>query len=161
MPDTGLGFLLASAARTTIVLLALVVGVRIFGKRQIGEMNTQDVLLILIMANAVQNAMTKGSGQLLVAIVSAGALILLGWIIATALYRWPALEPRLMGSPTVIVHNGQLIRHNLRDERLTIDEVLAAVRKQGLADLDDVKIAFLEMDGSISVVPRDRSGEGE
>jgi uncharacterized membrane protein YcaP (DUF421 family) len=65
----------------------------------------------------------------------------------------------VLATPTVVVQNGQLIRHNVRHEGITRDEVLAAVREQGLADLADVKLAVLEMDGSISVVPNEDARE--
>src|SRR5581483_9904748 len=127
---------------------------------QIGEMNTHDVLLVLILANAVQNAMTTGSGQIAVALLAAGTLILLGRLAAVSFRRWPSLEERLMGAPTVIVHDGQVISRSLRAEGLTLEEVRSAVRAQGLEHLDDVKLAVLEMDGSISVIPRERAGAG-
>jgi uncharacterized membrane protein YcaP (DUF421 family) len=151
--------LTAVVVRTTIVLVAVVVGVRISGKRHIGELNVYDLMLVLVVGNAVQNAMTKTNSQLRVALVSAGTLMLLGWLAAKVTARWPELGLRVLATPTVVVQNGQLIRHNVRHEGITRDEVLAAVREQGLADLADVKLAVLEMDGSISVVPNEDARE--
>jgi uncharacterized membrane protein YcaP (DUF421 family) len=151
--------LTAVVVRTTIVLVAVVVGVRISGKRHIGELNVYDLMLVLVVGNAVQNAMTKTNSQLRVALVSAGTLMLLGWLAAKVTARWPEMELRVLATPTVVVQNGQLIRHNVRHEGITRDEVLAAVREQGLADLADVKLAVLEMDGSISVVTNEDARE--
>ncbi len=78
MSDSGPAFLAAVAVRTAIVFALLLVGVRLTGKRQTGEMNANDLLLVLVLANAVQNAMTQGNGRLAVALVSSGTLILLG-----------------------------------------------------------------------------------
>ena len=155
MPDGGVGALVAVAARTAIVLLALVVGMRVLGRRQLGEMNVRDLLLVLVIANAVQNAMTKGDGSITVALTSAGALLLLGWGIAALTFRVPALEPYLKGTPAVLVRDGHLARRNLRRMRISVEELQAEARKQGVEELKDVELAVAEVDGSISIVPRE------
>jgi uncharacterized membrane protein YcaP (DUF421 family) len=98
--------LAAIAVRTALVLLALVVGMRFFGRRHAGEMNVYDLLLVRMMDNAVQNAMTKANGNLLVAFTSAGTLLLLGWCTGALVTRWPSVRAKLMGSPTIVIHNG-------------------------------------------------------
>lgn len=154
--NESLPFLLsAAAARTVIVLVALFLGIRLFGKRQIGGMNVNDLVLVLALANAVQNALTKGSGNLGVGLVSAGALLLVGRLLASLFVRHPAWESRLVGSPTIVVQDGQYLPERLRREGLTEAEVLAAAHQSGLAGLADVKLAILEVDGSLSIVPRD------
>jgi len=155
MADSQLSLLAAVAVRTAIVFVLLVVGLRATGNRQAGELNLHDVLLVLLLANAVQNAMTKGDGRLSVALVSAGTLVLLGWLFATLLSRHPAWERWAVGTPTVVVEDGRLLRRNLRREGVTEGEVLAAVRDQGVPDLAGVMFAVLEIDGSISVIPRE------
>jgi uncharacterized membrane protein YcaP (DUF421 family) len=154
--DSGFGLVAAAAARTAIVFVLLVAGIRITGKRQMGEMNLHDLLLVLIMANAVQNAMTKGDGHLGVALASAGTLIVLGWLLQTLISYRDSWQAVLLGVPTVIVENGRMIRGNMRREGITEQEVLAAVRDQGLADLAGVKLAVLEIDGTVSVIPRNQ-----
>lgn len=156
MADSELPFLAGVAVRTALVFLLVVLGLRITGKRQAGELNLHDVLLVLLLANAVQNAMTLGDGRLTVALVSAGTLILLGLLFAHLVSRHPSWEPWAAGAPTVIVEEGRLIRANMRREGVTEGDVLAAVREQGLADLAGVKLAVLEIGGSISVIPREQ-----
>jgi uncharacterized membrane protein YcaP (DUF421 family) len=151
------GLLAAIAVRTAMVLVGLVIGVRVFGRRQAGEMNVYDLLLILMMANAVQNAMTKANGNLLVAFTSAGTLLLLGWLIGAVIARRPWLRAKLLGSPTVIIHDGQIVRANVKREGLTEDEVATELRKRGLTEIDAVRLAILEIDGSLSVVPKDHA----
>ena len=153
MPDSVPFFLSVIAARTAIVVLALLVGVRLFGKRQVGGMNIYDLVLVLLLANAVQNAMTKGSGLLGVGIVSAGVLLLLDRFLGTVFVKRPALESRLVGTPTVIVKDGQLEHAHMRREGVTEEEVLAALRGYGMSQVSEVKLAILEADGSLSVVP--------
>lgn len=160
MDTPSAGFLAEIALRTAIVFVLLVVGMRGTGKRQAGEMNVHDLLLVLIIANAVQNAMTKGNGHLAVALVSAGTLLAFGWWAATILARNPHWHAGLVGAPTVLVEEGRPLRANLDREGVTEDELMAAVRDQGLPNVSDVRLAILEIDGSISVVPRTRSRGG-
>jgi len=155
MDDSGFPFLAAIAVRTAVVFVLVTLGVRLTGKRQTGEMNVHDLLLVLVIANAVQNAMTKGDGRLSVALVASGTLLLLGWLFARLVDRYPALQAELAGVPTVLVQDGRPIRAHLRREGVSETDLMAAVRDQGLADLDHVKLAVLEIDGSISVIPRE------
>jgi uncharacterized membrane protein YcaP (DUF421 family) len=153
MTISELGLITAAGARTAIIFVLLVAAIRITGKRQMGEMNLHDLLLVMIMANSVQNAMTKGDGRLGVALVSGGTLIVLGWLLQTLIGRHESWEHLLMGVPTVIVENGRMIRGSMRREGVTEEEVLAAVRDQGLPDLARVRLAVLENNGTVSVIP--------
>src|SRR5512146_3074502 len=103
-------FLLAIAVRTAIVLIALTLGLRMLGKREIGDLNVLDVVLLLAVANAVQNAMTAGKGDLTVGMVSAGSLLAAGRLLAAIWSRLPRAEERASGSPTVVVSDGHVLR---------------------------------------------------
>src|SRR5438445_10757695 len=100
-------FLLAVAARSATVLFWIVLCLRILGKRQIAQMNVYDLVFIMCLANAIQNAMTMGKGALSVGIVSAGALIIMGRLLAVGFTRSPAWEHRLLGSPTLLISEGR------------------------------------------------------
>ncbi len=152
----GIGLLSGVVIRTAVVLVVLLIGIRIFGQRQLGEMNLHDLLMVLVMANAVQNAMTKGDGHLAPALASSCTLLVLGWLHAVVTSRRPELERYLVGSPLILVRDGRLAEANLKRASITRDELMAAVRKQGLAELDAVALAVAEVDGSISVVPREQ-----
>jgi uncharacterized membrane protein YcaP (DUF421 family) len=155
--DLPLPLLLSSVAvRTVIILFALVLGIRIFGKRDLGGMNLVDLLLVLLLGNAVQNALTYGSGELAVGIVSAGVLLVADRLMGTLFVRQPWLERTLLGGPTIVVHRGHLDRWAMRREGVTEDQVLAAVRAMGLEGLNQVRLAVLEQDGSISIVPEEK-----
>lgn len=149
------GLVTAMALRTALVLLTLVIGLRIGGRRHIGELNLYDLLLVLMIANAVQNSMTKGSGSLAVSVVSISVLIVLGWLVGALTARHPMLERKLMGDPAVLVYNGGFIERNMRHEQVDPGDVMMNVRQAGLKGLEQVRLAVLEMDGSISVVPKD------
>lgn len=146
-------FLLGMAARTLLVLACLILGLRLFGKREIGQMNVYDLALVLLLANAVQNAMTRGSGNLTVGLVCATSLVAAGSAASALFVRVPTLEARVVGAPTIIVHEGSLIRDAMRREGVTEDEVDTAIRQHGLRQVSEVRLGVLEVDGSISIVP--------
>lgn len=150
--------LAAVAVRTATVLVGLVVGVRLIGRRPIGEMSAHDLLVVLLVSNAVQNAMTHGEPRLSVALVSSGTLIGLGLLAAWAFRANPALERALVGRPIVLVCDGRVVRRNLRQGQVTREHIDEAIRKQGVAGLADVTLAVLEVNGQISVVPKDHAG---
>src|SRR5579872_7079220 len=155
MPPEGHRFLAAIAVRTLIVLLALVIGLRLLGKRQAGQYSVYDLALIMLLANAVQNAMTNGDGHLLVGVVSSATLLCAGWVISRAFDRLPGLSHRVAGDPTLLASDGQFIRSHLAHEQVTEEQILAAMRAHGVCDLSELRMAVLEVDGSISIVPKD------
>ncbi|HEX5417626.1 MAG TPA: YetF domain-containing protein [Chloroflexota bacterium] len=140
--------------RTAVVLAVVVLEVRLIGRRVVGGMNLYDVATVLAVANAVQNAMTRGSGNLGAGLTSAGTLLAIGALLGGLFWRWPTLEAHVVGTPTIVVKNGRLIRRNLAREGLTEAEVLTAIHEFGLSGLADVELAILEADGSLSVVPK-------
>ncbi len=156
MSDLGFGLLAGIAVRTALVFLFLIVGLRLTGRRQVAELNLHDLLLVLIVANSVQNAMTKGDGRLSVALVSAGTLIAIGLLLATLLSKYPSSEKWIVGEPTVLLEDGRTIRSQMRSAGVTDNELMAAVRQQKLTKLSEVKLAILEVDGSISAITRDQ-----
>ena len=148
-------FLAAIGVRSVIVLVALVAGIRIFGKRNVGGLTLIDLVMVLLLGNAVQNAMTNGSGHIGVGLVSAGALLVIDRLMGLLFVRRPWIERKLFGEPTVILTNGRRDSRAMRSEGVDDDELMLAVRQQGLHDLAQVKLAVLEADGSISVIPKD------
>jgi uncharacterized membrane protein YcaP (DUF421 family) len=143
------------AVRTAVVVIALVAGLRVVGRRDVGGLNIIDLVLVLLLGNAVQNAITSGSGALAVGLVSAATLLLLDHVLGIVFVREPWLEGRLFGEPVVIASNGRLDTWAMRREGIEEDEVLAAAREQGVADLSQVRLAVLEDDGTISIIPKE------
>jgi uncharacterized membrane protein YcaP (DUF421 family) len=146
-------FLSTIAARSAIVMLALIVGIRLFGKRQASGMNIYDLVLVLLLANAVQNAITAGSGYVGVGLVAAGTLVGVDRLLGLVFTKNPRLESQLVGSPTVVVQDGRFLDANCQREGVTHDEILTAIREYGLPGVKQVRLAVLEADGSVSVVP--------
>lgn len=153
-------FLCVLAARTLIIAAFLAIGIRLSGKRLLGQMNVYDLAMIMALANAVQNAMTSGTGDLWTGIICAGTLFLFGRVIAAIFVNIPKIEETLAGVPIVLAKDGKLIADRLRLESISEDDVLMAIRSQGLKEVHDTKLIVLECDGSLSVIPRERpSGE--
>ena len=154
MPSALIWLLSTIAARTLIVLLFIIVGLRLVGKRQIGQMNIYDLAMIMALANAVQNAMTSGKGNISVGIVSSGTLLVVGWIFTQFFVRLPKLEERVVGTPTLLLNNGQILEEAMRHEQVTQEILMTALRQHGLTEASQVLLAVLEVDGSISIIPK-------
>jgi len=140
--------------RTLIIYVAVLIGLRLTGKREIGQMTPFDLVLILLIANAVQNAMVGSDNSVTGGLIAAGVLLVGNYGLAQARERLPWLRRAVEGSPTLLVNEGKFVQEHLRREGLNEDEV-AAIREHGVADVQDVRMAVLEVDGSISIVPMD------
>jgi uncharacterized membrane protein YcaP (DUF421 family) len=141
--------------RTVAVYLVVLVGLRIFGKRQLGQMSIGDLVMILLIANAVQNAMVGADTSLGGGLVAAGTLLVLNLVVVRAISRSHLGERLFQGEPTLLVKDGEYLPRNIRHEGLATEEVDMAIREHGIADTSGVRVAYLEPDGTISVVPID------
>jgi len=139
--------------RAAVVYLAIWVGLRLSGKREMGQMTLFDLVMLLLLANAVQNAMVGPDTSLTGGVVAAGVLLALNAALAFLRLRWRPLRALLEGTPTLLVLHGRLLERNLRREGLDEELLMAALREHGVTDLREVEMAVLEIDGSISVVP--------
>lgn len=140
--------------RTSLVYIGLIILLRISGKRQVGQLAPFDLVLLLVLANAVQNSMTGGDNSLQGGLLSAAALVGLNWIVSFATFRSKKLESMLEGRPQVLIHNGVLHNQTLQEAHMTHHELQAALRRAGCACVEDVQVAVLENNGAISVVPK-------
>jgi uncharacterized membrane protein YcaP (DUF421 family) len=141
--------------RALLVYLALLVGLRIMGKRELGQMTVFDLVVILLIANAVQNAMVGADTSLQGGLIAAAVLLLVNRAVSTIAYRWTFWGRLLEGSPTVLVQDGQFVESRLRKEGLERGRIEMAMREHGIDDIDAVKLAVLETDGTISIVPEE------
>ena len=142
----------AVVARTGLVYAGVVVGLRLAGKRELGQMTVFDLTVVLLIANAVQNAMVGPDFSVQGGLLAVVTLLILNR--ALALLRLHGAWGRLVeGTPTVLVEDGQPIDPHLRREGLERQELEMVVREHGVEDLTGVKLAVLETDGSISIVP--------
>ncbi len=142
--------------RGIIVYVFLIVILRLTGKRQVGQMAPFDLVLLLVLSNAVQNSMNGGDNSVAGGMISAVTLVGANWIVGLLTYRNKKIEALVEGCPEVLIHHGKLYQKTLDHTKLTHHEVMAALREAGCARIEDVQSAFLENDGSISVVPRNK-----
>jgi len=152
-PDT-MGVIVI-AAKTTIVYLFLVLGLRLLGKRELGQMTIYDMVLLIVLANSVQNSMVGQDNSLVGGLVAGSILLILNKLFNLAMIRSTKLRAVMVGEPRLILNHGHLIYSHMAKEGITKDQVMAALREHGLTSLAEAQIAVLEVDGSISVVPAD------
>jgi uncharacterized membrane protein YcaP (DUF421 family) len=155
---TALTSLFPIILRTSAIYLVILIGIRLSGKRELGQMTAFDLVVLLLIANGVQNAMVGGDTTLLGGIVAAATLLLLNWLLSKLSWRLPHVRRLLEGIPTVLVSQGVVVHANLQREGVDQETLAAAFREHGVATLDDVEMAVLEIDGSISVVPKSADG---
>jgi uncharacterized membrane protein YcaP (DUF421 family) len=161
IPDLG-SDLLGVALRTSIVYVFLVIGFTLVGKRGAGQLSTLNLVVILIVANAVQNAMVGQNTTLIAGLLAAGIILLLDLLLHRAAARWRPLRVALDGEPTILVDNGRIDRAAMDREDVSDKELAIALRQNGLLEVEEARYVFLEPNGSISVIPyRDGSGPSQ
>ena len=140
--------------RSVLVYLFLVIVLRITGKRQVGQLAPFDLVLLLVLSNAVQNSMNGGDNSLTGGLISAATLIALNYSVGIATFRSKKLEAIIEGRPQVLIHNGHLYQDIMAKSQLTHHELEAALRQAGCGNIGDCHSAILENNGSISVVQK-------
>ena len=147
--------LLEIALRTATIYLLILLGLRLSGKREVGQMTPFDLTLLLLLSNSVQNAMTGPDTSLVGGAVAAVVLLVLNFLLAEVSGINRRFRSVIQGSPTLLIHNGTLIMAHCAKEHISVDEVHRALREHGVGNIQDVALAVLEVDGSISVLKYD------
>jgi uncharacterized membrane protein YcaP (DUF421 family) len=140
--------------RAAVVYVFLLVLLRLTGKRQVGQLAPFDLVLLLVLSNAVQNSMNAGDNSLVGGLISAATLVLLNFGVALATWRSKKLETLIEGKPQILIHNGKLFEDVADKARLTHHEIQSALRRGGCTCVEEVHAAILENNGTISIVPR-------
>jgi uncharacterized membrane protein YcaP (DUF421 family) len=159
IPDLGSG-LLDVIARTAIVYLAILVLLRVTGKREVGQLSMLDFVLVLLISNGVQNAMVGDNVTLAGGVAAALTLVALDRGLGLLRDRFPRVRRVVEGEPRLLVRRGTVLRRAMREESVTHAELLAALREHGLVRVEDVELAVLETTGTISVIPKSGAGGG-
>src|SRR5437667_5134053 len=140
--------------RSGVVYVFLLALLRITGKRQVGQLAPFDLVLLLVLSNAVQNSMNAGDNSLVGGLISAATLVGLNFLMGLATYRSKKLQAIIEGRPQVLMHNGKLFEDVMASAKLTHHELDSALRQAGCNCIEEVHSAILENNGSISVVAR-------
>lgn len=144
--------------RAVIIYVVFFIGLRLFGKRELGQFTTFDLVLVLLVANALQPAITGPDNSVTGGAIIVAILLVFNRGVAMLRNWWPWFDRLIEPPPTVVVQDGTVIKESLEQEGLSVDDVEMAIREHGVDKLSEVKLAVLENDGSISVVTK---GSGE
>lgn len=146
--------LLDIALRSAAMYIVILLGLRLLGKSHLAQLSMPDFVFVLLISNAVQNAMVGNDSSLIGGIVAASTLLLLNYLLTLLQFRFRRANVLIGGTPTLLIHEGEVIREHLEHEKITVDELTRVIREHGIEQISDVKNAVMEVDGTISVIPR-------
>ena len=146
--------------RTAAIYAVVLLGVRVSGKREVGQMTPFDLTLLLLISNAVQNAMTGTDTSLVGGIVAAATLLLLNYLVAELSGGNRRFRRFIEGQPSLLIHDGQIVGAHMSKEHISMDELQRSLREHGISSYHEVALAVLEVDGSISCLKYDEINPG-
>ena len=146
--------LLERVVRAALIYVFAVVALRLAGKRELGQLSTFDLVVLLFFSNILQNAVIGADNSVTGGVVGAATFLALNYLVARLTYRHERLSEIVDGTPTVLIAQGVVQTANVRRELVSEDELKAACHRQGIRELGDVDMAVLEADGGISVFGR-------
>lgn len=150
--------LLNSVLRGSIVYLALFAVLRMMHNRRSGSIGLSDLLLVTLVSSAVQNSMVGEGRSLTEGAVVAGTIFFWSFALDFLAFRFPRLRWLVRSKPHTVVQDGKVVHAGLRRELLTRDDLMAQLREQGIEDIDRVRLASVEANGTLSVLLRDQPG---
>src|SRR5215472_3958555 len=145
--------------RPVIVYLCLVVFLRLFGKRELAQLNPFDLVVLLSLSNTVQNAIIGDDNSVSGGIIGALALLTINWILTWVLFRAPTVDAALEGGPTTLIRAGKVDEAALRRESLTPEELGSVLNKNGFNNPSEVELCVLEPNGTFYVKGKQPSGD--
>jgi len=145
------------AGTSAAVYLFLIVAIRLFGKKEFSQLSTFDIVFILLISNAVQNSMISANFTFWGGIVSAVTLFIVNFLIKNIIYKIPKISEWVQGHPIMLIYEGKPIPDNMKKAKISVYELEEAAREHGIKAIEDVNLAVLELDGSISIVAEDYS----
>jgi uncharacterized membrane protein YcaP (DUF421 family) len=137
---------------SSAVYLFIIVAIRLFGKKELAQLSIIDLVFILLISNAVQNAMVGADSSLTGGLVAASTLFIINFVFKFLIYRFPKLGNLVQGSEILLIYKGQMNKSNMEKARISQDELLEAVREHGVSEIREVDLAVLEIDGNISII---------
>ncbi|MFV8376939.1 DUF421 domain-containing protein [Flavobacterium sp. LB1P62] len=138
--------------RSAAVYFFMVIALRFFGKKELSQLNTADVILILLISNSVQNAMVGNNTSLYGGMAAATVLFTINFILKKLMFRYPKFSDFMQEKPEILIHDGNLDFKALSKLNISSDELKEAMREHGIEFFKDVKLAMLEIDGNISII---------
>lgn len=142
------------ALKAIAVYVFIIAAIRLFGKKELAQLSITDLVFILLLSNAVQNAMVGDNTTLPGGIAAASGLFILNFILKKVLFKHKGINKFIQGEPVMLIYKGKLKKKELESVDISMEELEAAIRKQGVAEISRVDLAVLEIDGSISVISK-------
>ena len=146
--------------RTSVIYLALIVALRLVGRREFGSLEIHELLLIVLIADGVSNGLSGSYESVSGALIVAGTLLAWSYLIAQLIYRFEFVRALMRPAPLPLIKDGKKMRRNMRSELITDEEMESLLRAQGIEDLAEVTYACMEPDGEFSVIKND-GGENQ
>lgn len=143
--------------RSACVYFFMLIALRIFGKKELSQLNTADVILILLISNSVQNAMVGSNTSLYGGLAAAAVLFIINFGLKKLMYKFPKFNSFMQQKPEILIHDGKLDFEILSKLNITSDELHEAMREHGVEHFTDVKLAMLEVDGNISIISGEKN----
>lgn len=143
--------------RSVSVYLFMVIALRIFGRKELSQLNTADIILILLISNSVQNAMVGNNSSLYGGLVAALALFLINFIFKRVMLKSKFIKGLIQDKPEVLIHDGKIDFKTISKLGITDDELKEAMREHGIEFYKDVKLAMMEIDGNISIISGEKN----
>ena len=135
-----------------VIYLFIIIAFRVLGKKELSQLSVIDLVFILLISNAVQNAMVGSNTTLAGGLVAAAALFIANFLFKQLLYRFPRLDNLVEGEALMLIYDGKLIRKNTARAKITYEEIMEMIREHGISAIEEVDLAVLEVDGNISVL---------
>lgn len=145
------------ALRSLAVYAFMLIAIRLTGKKEFSQLNTIDVVLILLISNAVQNAMVGNNTSLLGGLAAAAVLFMLNYILKKVAFKNKKIRELIFEHPEILIHNGKLNFDKLSHLGISDEELKEAMREHGVEHYKDVKLAIFEVDGNISIISGDKT----
>ena len=140
--------------RAVVIFTFVLVLTRVIGKRELGSLQPFDLILLIVLGDALQQGLTQDDYSLTGAVLVVGTIAVLQVFVSWIGYRFPRARPVLEGEPIIVVQDGEVIERNIRRERLTVEEIAEEARLQQIAQLSEVRWAILETSGQISFIKK-------
>jgi len=143
--------------RSASVYLFMLIALRIFGKKELSQLNTADVILILLISNSVQNAMVGNDTSLWGGLAAAAVLFIINFTLKKLMFKFPKFSDFMQEKPEILIHDGKMDFKALSKLNITSEEIQEAMREHGVEHFSDVKLAMLEIDGNISIISGEKN----
>jgi uncharacterized membrane protein YcaP (DUF421 family) len=137
------------------VYFFIILAIRLFGKKELAQLSVYDLVFILLISNAVQNAMVGPDSTLTGGLVAAASLFVVNFILKKLQFRFPKFGKAIQGEAIMLVFEGEILSSNMNNAGITEDELMEVIREHGVASVSEVDLAVLEVDGNISVLSTD------